>query len=137
MARKTSRTAPAQPAARKRAASQLKLSAALAEAAWAEADAALAEALTEFDLLASATDRTARRQAMALLGQALARAARKRGLVRIGKAGAREPYDVKRHAPEAALGPRVKTVRVIAPGVARGRDVLVKARVAGLRAARR
>lgn len=137
MPRKTSRVTAEKAAARKRAASQLKLTNALAEASWADADAALADALTEFDQLVSAIDRKGREQAMALLGQALARAARKRRLARLGKTGAREPYDPKRHAPNGALSPRAKTVRVVVPGVTRGEEVLVKARVTGLRAARR
>lgn len=68
-----------QSAARKRAA-QAHLADALAGAAWAEADAALAQALAEFATLSSAKTAAERKDAMFLLGQALQRAARKRGL---------------------------------------------------------
>jgi hypothetical protein len=68
-------------AALKRAA-QARLADALAGAAWAEADAALAVALAEFEALSAATTAAVRKDAMFLLGQALQRAARKRGLGR-------------------------------------------------------
>ena len=74
----TKKTKP-QGAARKRAA-QARLADALAGAAWAEADAALAQALAEFETLSSAKTASEQRDAMFLLGQALQRAARKRGL---------------------------------------------------------
>ena len=66
-------------AARKRAA-QARLADALAGAAWAEADAALADALREFEMLAAAKTAAQRKDAMFLLRQALQRAARRRGL---------------------------------------------------------
>lgn len=66
-------------AARKRAA-QARLSDALAGAAWAEADAALRQALAEFGRLSAARTVAERKEAMLLLGQALRRVARKRGL---------------------------------------------------------
>lgn len=115
-------------AARKRAAPKA-LKAALAEAAWSEADLALAEALMEFDSAEAAASEADRLDAMALLGQALARAARKRGLTRIGAQGAREGYDPKVHelAKRPARAP--KTVLVQARGVRRGAEVLAKARV--------
>jgi hypothetical protein len=68
-------------AARKRAA-QAHLADALGAAAWAEADAALADALAEFEVLSVARTAAARNDAMFLLGQALQRVARKRGLGR-------------------------------------------------------
>lgn len=113
------------------------LATALAEAAWAEADAALAEALVEFDALQQAATRAAKAEASDLLGQALARAGRRRGFARIGKVGAVEAFDERRHAPAEAMQRRPKTVRILAPGVARGQEVLAKARVGGARAKRR
>ncbi len=68
-------------AARKRAA-QARLADALAGAAWAEADKALVEAMTEFSRLAGAKTPGERKDAMFLLGQALHNAARKRGLAK-------------------------------------------------------
>lgn len=114
--------------ARKRAAPAA-LNNALAEAAWSDADLALAEALAEFDRAEAAVGGGDRGDAMALLGQALSRAARKRGLTRIGALGAREPYDPKLHelAKKPARAP--KTVRIEARGVKRGAEVLAKARV--------
>lgn len=124
-------------AARKPARRSADLAAVLAEAAWAEADAALAEALVEFDALQEATARRAKADAAALLGQALARAARRRGLLRVGKAGAVEPFNAARHAPVEPQRRAPKTVRILVPGVARGNEVLAKARVGGARARRR
>ncbi len=111
--------------------------AALAEAAWVEADAALAEALVETSrALAAKTDK-AREEALEFLSQALARAARRRGFSRIGKSGALETFDPARHE----LGPGAKRssrqVRVLEEGVARGREVLIKARVTAARAKRK
>jgi hypothetical protein len=121
-------------AARKRAAPTLV--AALAEAGWAEADASLADALSEFDTLQSAVGARARDDAVALLGQALARAARKRGLARFGALDALEPYDPKRHQLEKPAARTPKRVRIRAQGVARGNEVLIKARVAAVRESR-
>lgn len=69
-----------QPSAAPKRAAQARLADALAGAAWAEADAALAEALGEFETLSAAKTAAERRDAMFLLGQALQRVARKRGL---------------------------------------------------------
>lgn len=124
------------PAARKRAAA-LPLAAALAEASWSEADAALAQALAECDALETAPDAAARDDAMAMLTQALSRAARKRGLSRLGAVGAREAYDPQRHDLSKAGARPPKTVRIIAPGVARGGEILVRARVAPVRTVRK
>ena len=118
---------------KKRAAPQAGLNDALAEAAWAEADAALAEALACCDEAAGADSEEAREAAWTLLDQALSRAARKRGLSRIGKLGAREAYDSKRHDVIEPVTRMPKTVRVMARGVVRGRDVLVKTRVGAVR----
>ncbi len=116
-------------AARKRAASGLSLSTALAEAAWAEADKALAQALADLDEARTATETAARDGALALLEQSLARAARKRGLTRIGAIGAHESYDAMRHDLVAPVAKAPKTVRIEARGVARGAEILAKPRV--------
>lgn len=110
-------------AARKRAAPSL--AGALAEAAWAEADQALAEALVESDEVESATSAKQREAAVALMIQALSRAGRKRGLARIGVLGAREPYDPAKHQLMAAVAKKPRTVRIAARGVARGGSILV------------
>lgn len=110
----------------KRRASKRSLTDALAEAAWSEADAALADALVEYDAVTMARRALDRKQAMALLGQSLSRAGRKRGLTRLGEVGKREPYDPKRHQLEGAGTTMI--VRVTARGVARGGEVLVKPR---------
>ena len=102
---------------------------ALAEAAWVQADGALAEALLELDELEAATDPGRRREHLALLSQALARAARKRGLSRLGAAGAEEPFDPARHEPLASRAAAPAFVEIVARGVARGEDVLAKSRV--------
>lgn len=107
------------------------LPAALAEAAWAEADSALARALADFDELDSARGKKQRRAALALLGQSLAQAARKRGLARIGELGKREVFDPKRHDLVAPGTP--KLVRIRARGVARGPVVLVNPRASAAR----
>lgn len=118
----------------KRAASSL-LVTSLAEASWLEADASLAEALAEFHVLKSATKLRARDDAMTLLGQALTRAARKRGLTSFGVAGARERFDAKRH--EITGSSRgAREVQLLTPGVARGAEVLLRARVSAVRARR-
>lgn len=110
------------------------LSTPLAEAAWAEADAALAEALIELDRMQNARG-SARADATLMLAQALARIARKRGLTRIGSIGARAAFDPERHEREGAGAGQ--PVRVVARGVARGAKVLAKARVAVVRRSKR
>lgn len=117
-------------AVRKRAAPAVSLSTALAEAAWAEADAALAQALADFEEALSAADEYAREQAMTMVGQSLSRAARKRGLTRIGELGARVIYDPSKHDLTEAGKRPPKTVLVAARGVARGGEVLARPRVA-------
>lgn len=108
----------------------------LAEAAWLEADSALAEALVECDQALSAKSERARRDALDLLSLALSRAARRRGFSRVGKKGAIEDFDTKRH--DLATSPKraPKRVRIALEGVARGREVLIKARVTSERAKR-
>ena len=110
---------------------------ALAEAAWTEADAALAEALVECDRASAADTEDARDEALSLLRLALARAARRRGLSRIGKAGGLENFDAGRHELAARVRRAPKRVRIIDEGVARGREVLIKARVTAARAKRK
>jgi hypothetical protein len=105
---------------------------ALAEAAWAEADAALAQALADLDEMTSATSEAAREDMLAMLAQSLSRAARKRGLTRVGTVGDRESYDPKRHDLVDSGAKMPKTVRIRARGVARGADVLVKPRAGPL-----
>ena len=126
---------PAKGAARGKRAAPALVSA-LAEAAWSEADAALAQAVAEYDGLVAARGAAARSDAQALLGQALARAARRRGLARFGAVGSIEAYDPKRHELSSA-GRAPNRVRVKAQGVMRGSEILVKARVSAVRAKRR
>ncbi|MFT3729320.1 MAG: hypothetical protein QM759_15965 [Terricaulis sp.] len=115
-------------AVRKRAASSRDLTRQLAEAAWAEADAALADALTEFGAWQAGDA-----DAAEFVGQALRRAARKRGLSPLGEAGSVEAYDSSRHA-LGKLGSRPPArVKIKSPGVLRGGEVLAKARVTSVR----
>lgn len=109
----------------------------LAEAAWLEADGALAEALVECDRANAAESEDARDEALSLLQLALARAARRRGLSRIGKAGGLDAFDAARHELSGSTKRAPKRVRIVHEGVARGRDVLIKARVAAARAKRK
>lgn len=106
---------------------------ALADAAWREADVALAEALACADEAASAKTEQGRAAALALLQQALARAARKRGLARIGALGASISFDIAQHEPVQPIGPRTRKVRVLARGVSRSGEMLAKPRVGPLR----
>ena len=110
---------------------------ALAEAAWTEADGALAEALVECDRASAAENDETRDEALDLLRLALARAARRRGLSRIGKAGAVDDFDTSRHELAARAKRPPKRVRIVDEGVARGREVLIKARVTAARAKRK
>jgi len=109
---------------------------ALAAAAWLEADSALAEALVESDRAITANTAEGRDEALALLSLALGRAARRRGLSRIGKRGASEAFDGARHELALRFKRAPKRVRVEIEGVARGREILIKARVAPVRAKR-
>lgn len=117
-------------AARKRAAQGVSLTDALAEAAWAEADAALAQALADFDEAETAERKRARKDAMARLGQALSRAARKRGLMRVGEIDERVDFDADDHELNASVAKTPKNVRIQARGVVRGNEILAKPRVA-------
>jgi hypothetical protein len=110
---------------------------ALAEAAWTEADGALAEALVECDRANAAENDEDRDEALDLLRLALARAARRRGLSRIGKASAVDDFDASRHELAASVRRAPKRVRIVDEGVARGREVLIKARVTAARAKRK
>ncbi|MEQ1817683.1 MAG: hypothetical protein ABL871_03660 [Terricaulis sp.] len=121
---------PKKSAARKRAAQGVPLTDALAEAAWSEADAALAQALADFDEAQSADGKKARKDALERLGQALSRAARKRGLARVDELGDEVAYDPETHDLNEAVAKTPKTVRIQARGVTRGGEVLAKPRVA-------
>ena len=122
-------------AARKRAASDIKLTDALAGAAWAEADRALVEALALCDEARDGVG-AEREAALELLGQALNGVARKRGLSRLGELGARETFDPKRHEFIKPHKKTPKSVRIVARGVARGAETLAKARVGPVRRAK-
>jgi hypothetical protein len=115
-------------AARKRAASGVQLTDALASAAWAEADRALAEALALCDE-ALQSEGAAHGLALEMLGQALTTAGRKRGLSRLGELGGREAFDPDRHEFIKPPKKTPKSVRIVARGVARGGEMLTKARV--------
>jgi len=106
---------------------------ALAQAAWAEADVALAEALVECDIALSTKSDTVRREALGLLQQALGRAARRRGLARLGRPRALEDYDPALHELAVSAKRAPRRVRIAQAGVTRGSDVLVKARVKAAR----
>lgn len=132
--KRANKSAPAKSGAvRKRAAPRASLTAALAEAAWAEADDALAEALVELDHLQTATTAKAREAAGAMLAQALSRVARKRGLTRLGALDERVAFDAGVHE-LSADGKAPKSVRIVARGVARGGDVLRRPQVAAIAA---
>jgi hypothetical protein len=109
---------------------------ALAQAAWAEADIALAEAIVECDRAIKAKRADARSEALALTAQALSRAARRRSLVRLGKAGSVEAFDPLRHQLALSVKRAPTRVRVVEEGIARGGEVLVKARAKPARAKR-
>jgi hypothetical protein len=117
-------------AARQRAAQDVSLTSALAEASWSEADAALARALADLDEAETAADEAARADAWARLTQSLARAGRKRGLTRIGELRAHVAFNDREHELNATVAKTPKTVLIQARGVARGADVLEKPRVA-------
>jgi hypothetical protein len=117
-------------AARQRAAQDVSLTDALGEAAWTEADAALAQALADLDEAETAQDEAARDEALARLSQSLARAGRKRGLTRVGELGARVAFNARSQELNAPVVKTPKTVRIQARGVARGGEVLEKPRVA-------
>jgi molecular chaperone GrpE (heat shock protein) len=118
---------------------------ALGEAGWAEADKALAAALAETVGLETALAKLARSKspaaiqraddAFVMLTQALDTVARKRGVSRFGEVGAVEKFDPERHEIDGA--PRKSArVKLVAPGVLKGGEVLLKAR-AKLEAARK
>ncbi len=117
-------------AARKRAAQRVSLTDALAEAAWSQADEALAQALADYDEVETADSKGARKDALGRLGQSLARAARKRGLSRVGELDGRVVFDADEHDLNASVAKTPKTVRIQARGVTRGGEVLSKPRVA-------
>ena len=105
----------------------------LAEAAWTQADRALAQALADFSELGASQSPAKRKVLLALIAQSLRRAARHRGLSRIGAVGDVAAFDADKHE-FSGKGPRApKEVRILVPGVARSGAVLVKARVAAAR----
>ena len=112
------------------------MASALAQAAWLEADAALAQALACCDELREG-GAASRDAALVLLEQALSRAARKRGLTRQGALGAEEIYDPQQHEFATPFARTPKKVRIVARGVSRGGEMLVKARVGRVRRSRR
>lgn len=126
-------------AAPKRAARADALNAALGEAAWSEADRALAQALADSDALAASLGAAEASvvEAMQMLAQSLGQAARRRGLARFGDVGARVAYDSARHELTRSVRAAPDHVRVTAPGVARADQVLVKARVTPVRPRRK
>jgi hypothetical protein len=119
---------PAKTGSARRHAPGAPLAGALAEAAWAEADEALAQALADLDELESASDQATRDDVLAALSQSLMRAARRRGLTRVGVVGEREAYDPERHELLVTGAKRPKIVCIRARGVARGAELLVKPR---------
>lgn len=124
-------------AARQRAAQGVSLTDALAEAAWAEADVALAQALADFDEAETAESKSARKDARERLGQALSRAARKRGLNRTGELEEVVEFDADAHDLNAAVAKTPKSVLIQARGVTRGGEVLIKPRVAPVKRKKR
>jgi molecular chaperone GrpE (heat shock protein) len=98
----------------------------LAEAGWAEADLALAQALRDLDEVRAASTRVKRAVALEALELALTRAARRRGMSRIGVTGDEQPFDPALH--EAARS-APQRVQIQARGVRRGDAVLVRALV--------
>jgi hypothetical protein len=121
-------------AAPKSAAQAVSLADALGEAAWVEADRALAQAMAEIEEVEAASNQVRRAEALMLLRQALARAARVRGFARLGgEPGSVEAYDPRRHDLLNAPKTPPAEVTILAQGVARGEVVLVKARVRAVR----
>lgn len=111
---------------------------ALGEAAWAEADASLAAALADLDdVEAAIAGNAAAGDALFMVAQALNRVARKRGMMRFGDAGAAINFDPAQHELERTGGTAPKQVRVLRAGVIRAGVVLVKARVAPQRTAKK
>lgn len=106
-----------------------RLADALADASWAEADEALAEALIEFAELKRVLKEEP--DALGMASQALARAARRRGLAVFGDVGASVPFDATLHEFHGSLD--AARVRIVREGAMRGRDVLIRAVVAPAR----
>lgn len=100
---------------------------ALGEAAWREADRALADALSYMDELSQARGER-RAELLALANQALTLAARRRGLVRTGELGGVVPYDPEHHEWRGRKG-GADAVEIFVRGVSRGGEMLAKPRV--------
>ncbi|MES1158922.1 MAG: hypothetical protein ABUL42_03405 [Terricaulis silvestris] len=127
------------------------LSHVLAEAAWSEADHALARALADLEALEAAVHVAAKRlkrakaeaqaraveDSLLVLRQSLMQAARKRGLAALGDVGAIEPYDPSRHELVKASSKPPVWVKVLARGWRRGlgpeATILVRSRAAPTR----
>lgn len=109
------------------------LTAKLAQASWAEADRALAQAWADFAELAGSVRRGP--DMFALVEQSLSRAARQRGLMRVGAAGEIAPYDPLVHELVVPRKRAPPVIEVVAPGVSRADKVLLKARVKPVRSA--
>ncbi len=99
----------------------------LAQASWAEADRALAQAWADFAEFAASARRGP--DMVALIDQSLSRAARQRGLARLGEIGETAPFDPQAHELIAPSKRPPASVHIVAPGVSRGEKVLLKARV--------
>lgn len=116
-----------------RRAPRVSLADALAQASWRDADAALAEALALCDEAVSGAIDEAQADLLDLLSQSLARAGRKRGFTRLGILGAKDVFDPKRHDFTNPPKRAPNTVRIVARGVARAGETLVKTRVGPVR----
>ena len=142
------------PAKRTRKAPAFRLNDIMAEASWAEADAALAAVLQEFATLESAA-RAATRvlkragaearvdaldSAVLMVRQHLQQAARRRGLRLFGQVGDVVAFDAARHELARPAKQSSKQVKIVVSGVMRGEradaKVLAKARVSPVRARR-
>jgi hypothetical protein len=111
-----------------------RLASALADASWAEADEALAEALVEFTELRrvlSGERGKKTSEALDMTAQALARAARRRGLSVFGEVGSDIAFDARLH--ELSGSAAAARVRIVREGVMRGREVVIRAVAARVR----
>ena len=126
-------------------AEQATLNDALAEASWAQADQALAEAIVEFDHLeqalaaceisGKASART--KSALTQTRLALAQAGRRRGLTRLGEPGAITTFDADRHSLARPFAKAPSQVEIVTAGITRGADMLIPALVKPARAPRK
>ena len=118
---------------------------ALAEASWAEADRALAEAIVEFAQLeralgaceVSGAAKSRAKAALAQTRQALGRASRRRGLARLGEPGAMVAFVPSQHEFVRPSSSAPSHVEIVMEGVTRGAQVLIPAIVKPARATRK